>query len=201
MIAMFVRKLTEGMTVSHDDGAEKVPYMVCLYQKYKAFLFKKASFYTNDPHAKEDIVQDAVLRLIRNEGKLRAMDPPALATYIVLTVRSAALNYLRNEHRNSLDALPLSEALEAECVPLDGSVQLTLEEQLLLGHRDSELRAAVGRLSKRDQAALVGKYFLGLDNRALAELLGVNQNTLRTVLCRARSRTLAELKKEGILHG
>ena len=150
------------------------------------FLFQKAAVYTTNPHAKEDIVQNAVLRLMRNEDTLRTLDSAALTAYLALTVRSAALNYLREERRDSL--------------PIDGSVQLTLEEQMLLGHRDGEIRAAIGHLSDRDRMALMGKYFLDLDNQALAELLEVTPGTLRTVLCRARGRALEELRKEGILH-
>lgn len=194
-------KIFSGSTLeSQGQNDGETSYIACLYRQYRVFLFQKAAHYTNSPHEREDIVQNTVLRLMRNEDKLRTLDPAALTAYIALTIRSAALNYLRDEHRDSLDALPLNEELEEECVPLDGRSQLTLEEQMLLGHRDDEVRAAVGRLSERDQAALVGKYFLELDNRELAKLLGITPDTLRTVLCRARSRALNELKKEGILH-
>lgn len=200
MFAIFGRAIANRPAAQHDKTAEEPSYIAGLYNRYKAFLFQKAALYTNSPHAREDIVQNAVLRLIRNEDKLRTLDSPALTTYMALTIRSAALNYLREERRDSLDALPLDERLEEECISLDGSIQLTLEEQMLLGHRDGEVRAAIGRLSERDQIALTGKYFLNLDNRTLAELLGVTPGTLRTILCRARGRTLEELKKEGILH-
>ena len=201
MFAIFGRIFTGHTAAQRDPSEEEPSYMAALYDRYKAFLFQKAAHYTDNPQAREDIVQNAVLRLMRNEDKLRALDSPALTTYIALTVRSAALNYFRDEQRDSLDALPLNETLELGCVSWDSSAQYTLEEQMLLGHRDEEVRAAIARLSERDQIALVGKYFLELDNRMLAELLGVTPGTLRTVLCRARGRVLEELKKEGILHG
>lgn len=200
VFAIFGRAFANRPAAQHDKTAEEPSYIAGLYNRYKAFLFQKAAHYTNNLHAREDIVQNAVLRLIRNEDRLRTLDSPALTTYLSLTIRSAALNYLREERRDSLDALPLDERLEEECISLDGSIQLTLEEQMLLGHRDGEVRAAIGRLSERDQIALTGKYFLNLDNRTLAELLGVTPGTLRTILCRARVRVLEELKKEGILH-
>ena len=200
MFAIFGRTFAARPGTPRGQKPENPPYIAVLYSRYKAFLFQKAARYTDNLHAREDIVQNAVLRLIRNEDKLRTLDPPALTTYMALTIRSAALNYLREERRDSLNALPLDEMHEEECIPLDGSIQLTLEEQVLLGNRDKEVRAAVARLPERDQIALTGKYFFDLDNRTLAELLGVTPGTLRTVLCRARGRTLEELKKEGILH-
>lgn len=199
MFAIFGRKLFDSESAPRRQSGDDVSYIGGLYQRYKAFLFKKASLYTNNPHAKEDIVQSAVLRLMRNEDKLRTMDSAAVTAYLALTVRSAALNYLQSEYRDSLDALPLDERLEEDCLSINGNIQLTLEEQMLLGHRDNEIRAVIGRLSERDRMALMGKYFLGLDSQTLAELLGVTPGTLRTVLCRARGRALEELKREGIL--
>lgn len=200
MFVIFGRKLFDSESAPRRQFGDDASYIGGLYQRYKAFLFKKASLYTNDSHAKEDIVQSAVLRLMRNEDKLRTMDSAAVTAYLALTVRSAALNYLRSEYRDSLDALPLDERLEEDCLSINGNIQLTLEEQMLLGHRDNEIRAAIGRLSERDRMALMGKYFLELDSQTLAELLGITSGTLRTVLCRARGRALEELKKEGILH-
>lgn len=200
MLAIFGRKFFDNERSPRHRSNDDASCITELYERYKAFLFRKASLYTNNPHAKEDIVQNAVLRLMRNEGRLHTMDSAAVTAYLALTVRSAALNYLQSESRDSLDALPLDESLEEDCILLDGSTQLTLEEQMLLGHRDIEIHTAIGRLSERDQLALMGKYFLELDNQALVELLKVTPGALRTVLCRARSRAMEELKKEGILH-
>lgn len=200
MFAIFGRVLSGRKDPQPGQSGGETSFVASLYDRYKAFLFQKAALYSDNLHEKEDIVQNTVLRLMRNEEKLRTLDSPALTAYLALTIRSAALNYLRDESRDSLDALPLSEELEEQYVPLNGGAQLTLEEQMLLGNRDSEVRAAIGRLSERDQTVLLGKYFLELDRQELAELLGVTPGTLRTVLSRARGRALEELKKEGILH-
>lgn len=72
---------------------------------------------------------------------------------------------------------------------------------MLKGQRDEDLRNAIGRLSERDQLLLTGKYFLELDNRELADILGVKPSGMRVLLFRARNRALKELIKEGILHG
>lgn len=202
MFAIFGRKFSENAQTPHGCHNEDMAFMASLYQKYRLLLFSKAGIYTNDTYAQEDIVQDAVLRLTRNSKRLQTLEPAALAAYITLTVRSAALNYLKAEHRDRLDALPFPEDDEIqqdivfECGP-----QLSLEEQMLLGHRDEEVRAAIARLPERDQAVLLGKYFLELDNQELTELLGVTAGGLRVLLYRARKRVLKELAKEGILHG
>ena len=201
MFATLARRLFDHTEASSKQSGGGSPFMEGLYQKYKALLFQKASQYTSDPYAREDIVQNTVLRLLRREERLRALEPAALTAYLALTVRSAALEYLREERRDGLDALPLPDEEDEEYIPLySAEAPLTLEEQMLLGHRNEEVRAAVERLSERDRLALLGKYFLELDNQELAELLDVTPGALRTLLCRARGRVLNELKKEGILH-
>lgn len=200
MFAIF-GKLFGSVASPHNCLGNDSSYIANLYDKYKAFLFQKAALYTDNAYDREDIVQNAILRLIRNEDRLRVLNPAALITYITLTVRSAALNYLRTESRDSMNALPLDEDEEEDYILIGGGIQLTLEEQMLLGYRNDEIRAAIGRLSERDQTVLTGKYYLNLNNRELSELLDVTPGTLRTLLCRARGRALNELKKEGILHG
>lgn len=200
MFAMLVRR--PGKAAGENPcGSSASDFMTRLYQKYKAVLYRKAGAYTPDPCAREDIVQEALLRLVHNAARLETLDPPALMSYMTLTVRSAALNYLRAEHRERLDAVPLPEddAMQEAILPEFGT-QLTLEEQMLLGHRNEEIRAAIRRLPERDQILLVGKYFLELDNRELSGLLDVTPGGLRVLLYRARNRALKELVKEGVLH-
>lgn len=201
MFALLARKLFDHTGAHPKHSGEDFPFTEELYQKYKALLFQKAGQFTDDPYTKEDIVQNAVLRLLRREERLRTLEPAALTTYLTLTVRSAALEYFRVEHRDSLDALPLPNGGDEEYIPLYRTeTPLTLEEQMLLGHRNEEVRAAIERLSERDRMALLGKYFLELDNQELAELLNITPGALRTLLCRARGRVLNGLREEGILH-
>lgn len=193
MLAIF------GKTIGHAEApTENYTYTADLYRKYKALLFQKAGLYTSDPCAKEDIVQNAVLRLMRRENHLRVLEPTALVTYMALTVRSAALNYLKAEQRHS--SLPLPEDERQEQQLMGGSFQPTLEEQLLAGCRDEEVRSALGRLSERDRAVLLGKYFLEQNDRELSEQLGITEGAVRTLLSRARGRAMKELTKEGILY-
>lgn len=201
MIAPLPKGLGNAAKPSQEELVNDGAYMAALYQKYKAFLFRKAGIYAKDPQALEDIVQDTLLRLIRNTARLRTLEPAALTAYLALTVRSAALNHMEAERRDTLDALPLDDG-DAQTDRLWSSrSQPTLEEQVLLGQRDQELRAVIGRLPQRDRLLLTGKYFLGLSNQELAESLGTTAAGVRVMLSRARKRAMKELMREGVLHG
>lgn len=202
MIAASAKNPAETINGPSEKVCNDSDYMVALYQKYKSLLFQKAGTYTKDPYAQEDIVQESLLRLMKYIPKLQTLDAAALTAYLTLTVRSTALNYFQDERRDSLNAVPLPDDYDLqECVRLDSPVQLSLEEQVLKGQRDEDLHNAIGRLSERDQLLLTGKYFLELDNRELADILGVKPSGMRVLLFRARNRALKELIKEGILRG
>ncbi len=202
MIAASAKNPAETINGPSEKVCDDSDYMVALYQKYKSLLFQKAGTYTKDPYAKEDIVQESLLRLMKYIPKLQTLDAAALTAYLTLTVRSTALNYFQDERRDSLNAVPLPDDYDLQkCVRLDSPVQLSLEERVLNGQRDEDLHNAIGRLSERDQLLLTGKYFLELDNRELADILGVKPSGMRVLLFRARNRALKELIKEGILHG
>lgn len=200
MIMRLKNKQDNKINTTQERPDDDTIYIELLYLKYKSFLFHKAGTYTKDLYAQEDIVQDAILRLLRHIPKLRNLEPAALITYLALTVRSAALNYLSTERRDSLNAEPLPDDYEMQKRVYDVS-HISLDESLILGQRDNELRAAISRLSERDQLLLTGKYFLELDNRELAELLGVTTSGVRVLLFRAKNRVLRELIGGDFLHG
>lgn len=203
MIMIFAKNPKLSTAAPGKEEPDDSAFMVSLYLQYKSLLLKKASIYTEDPYAQEDIVQETLLRLMKYIPKLRSLESAALVAYLTLTVRSTALNYLRAERRDSLDAIPFPDDCDAQedLVRIDSPVQLSLEDQVLEGCRDQELHKIIGRLSERDQLLLTGKYFLELDNFELADILRVNPTTIRVPLFRARNRALKELIKEGILRG
>lgn len=200
MIMPLTNEQNKKISTTQEEPGDDTAYTELLYLKYKSFLFYKAGAYTKDLCAQEDIVQDAVLRLLQHIPKLRSLEPAALITYLALTVRSAALNYLSAERRDNLNADPLPDDYEMS-KHIHCDTQISLEESLILSQRDNELRSAISRLSKRDQFLLTGKYFLELNNHELAEMLGVTTNGLRVLLHRAKNRMLKELMRGDILHG
>ena len=106
MFVLFGRKFFDSENSPRCQSCDETSYIGGLYERYKVFLFQKAAVYTTNPHAKEDIVQNAVLRLMRNEDTLRTLDSAALTAYLALTVRSAALNYLGQPERAAAGRKP-----------------------------------------------------------------------------------------------
>lgn len=171
-----------------------------VYIEYKALLYSTALHYTKGDIDAEDIVQDAVVRLMSNTKTLRTLKPAALMTYLTLAVRSAALNQLR--HQKVMDEH--TSELTVEQADAQISFRLYgegLDGYVLRGEREDKLSRALQRLPERDQLLLMGKYYLQLDNRELQKMIGCQLDSVRMLLTRARWALTEELKKEGIFHG
>lgn len=131
-----------------------------------------------DPASAEDAVQDAVL------ATWTRTDDPISYTAWVTTV---ALNKARSATRRrcaearALQRLPHVETAERTADLLD-------------------VRSALGSLSPRQRQVTVLRYWLDLDVRAIATVLGVTDGTVKTQLARARAALAPLLREEETDH-
>lgn len=169
-------------------SAEDKSFFQEFYEKYKGFLFYIAKQYAPVPSDCEDIVQDSVLRLIGNIGRLKELNSGTTAKYIALTVRSA---YLDAEKRKSKQEIPTENSV------LEGLLE---QDPLPSGQpADALLFELKQSLSEKDWLVLEGKYILGYSQEELGQLIGVAPNSIRMILHRARTKARDMLlsEKEG----
>lgn len=164
-------------------------YFLAFYERYKLFLFYIAGQYTDKRMEQEDLVQEALLRLMKHTDILQELSQAQTAKYIDLTVKTV---YLDQQQRRCREQLLM----------LDQTAMETLQEQLLREQREpagdmvAQLRAD---LSQREWLALEGKYILGYSHEELSELLGVSKDNMRSIVSRARKRAkriLEDLEEE-----
>lgn len=180
------------------DGAEKC-FLGELYQKNKTLLYITARKYVAENDC-EDVVQDAVVRIAQNVSTIQRLEPKAVTAYLVLTVRSAAVNYLKHQKVIELHSAGLT--VEEACCTTDTEQRTDGVEVILLRKElAGALYEALGRLTERDQILLYGKYYLGLSDQELQEIVGCKTSSVRMLLTRARRALIVELEKDGIIHG
>lgn len=167
------------------------------YEDNKNFLFYLASQYTDTPSDCEDVVQDAVIRLMGNIASIRELNRYKTAKYIALTVRSAYLDLQKKRYNQQ--EIPLEEAILATL----------LEKEVLYAGNLSDLRLELvllkESLSPKEWMLLEGKYILGYNQEELSALIGVSPDSVRMSLSRvrakARSILLSDTGKEDGFHG
>lgn len=132
-----------------------------------------------------DLVQDAVLRTLRQSRALDFRSRHALAAYL----REAVHNRIHDEHRR-IARRGVHVALSGTLVdrkpsPLDRALQ---QEQ------DARYRAALSRLSLRDRELIVAHVELGYTHAQLACMTGRSRNAARMALQRAVRRLAAHMR-------
>lgn len=153
-----------------------------LYQDYKGLMIYTASKYTDNPSDREDIVQEAVYRLMKNIIVLRDIPCCNLKRYIVLTVRSVFLDIQKKRGGEvvlSLEEEQLEAVLRRELLQEDGISELSAKLDVWRLKKE---------LPERDWVLLEGKYMRELPDELLGQMIGVSGDSVRMLLSRARKK-------------
>lgn len=138
-------------------------------------LLRFAYVLTADAHAAEDLVQSALADAYRHWRKVQRADQPDAY------VRRIVVNRHLSGHRRRWWGERPTDPLD---VRLTGSVGVEADPAETVVDRD-ETRAALDALAPRARAILVLRYYADLDDRAIAEALGIAESTVRATASRA----------------
>ncbi|HYN75135.1 MAG TPA: SigE family RNA polymerase sigma factor, partial [Candidatus Limnocylindria bacterium] len=144
-------------------------------------LLRFAYVLTTDAHAAEDLVQSALADAYRHWRRVQQTEQPDAYVRKIVVNRHLSGRRRRwwGEHpTDSLDGL-LGGAAGVLRDPADAVVE-----------RDAA-RAVLDGLPRRARAILVLRYYADLDDRAIAETLGIAESTVRATA----SRALATLRE------
>ena len=94
------------------DNESSCQFFAKLYIKHRGLMYGTAMKLVHDPAVAEDIVHDAIVRLIDKEETLGSLDCCSLKTYIVYTIRSLSLNYLRKQSKERLRTVEIDPECE-----------------------------------------------------------------------------------------
>lgn len=144
-----------------------------------AGLLRYATALSGDPHQANDIVQEVLTRAYLRWPSIEQTDKPS--AYLMTMVTNEFLSWRRRWHTRTVVALG-SEAVER-------SAPATRDHSEAVVDRD-DLERRLARLPRRQQAALVLRFFEGLDYAESAAILGCAEGTVRS----ACSRGLAALR-------
>ena len=164
-----------------------------VYCRHERLMYYIAGKYTESPVEREDIVQAAVLSLLRNEATLQKLPPYALANYISVAVRNTAINMLKRSRQKSAQCIPLDEFSEDN----PQAYLLSSEVKYLEKERRQELLAAFEEMTESDQLLLLGKYTMDMSDTELAQVINCKPSSIRMKLTRARRLFIEKLRGGG----
>lgn len=170
---------------------QEIYFLEELYQRYKRLMLWTACDLVGQDHA-EDIVHDAMVKVIRSEQSFRRMPESKRKTYILLIIHSTALDFKTKQSRLAPVDMDTNLLRSLKCVDAGASVSHLSKVDLSIILSD---------LPQQEQAMLIGKYFLGLDSRELGQMLGCSSDAARAALHRARERLYDRWTKAGLCLG
>jgi RNA polymerase sigma-70 factor (ECF subfamily) len=144
------------------------------YDRHWLSVFRFALAWTNDWQAAEDLTQGAFLRLWAARDRLD-WSAPLLPWLITATRRLATDRYRAIRRQARIWARDQTPALDAE-------------SRL----RWLDIQSALARLTPIQRAGIVLTSIVGLDTRAVAELLDTTPGGVRAAVSRARMELLRE---------
>ena len=174
--------------------AEKA-FVTGMYEEFRGLMFATAKKYVSAQSAAEDVVQDSLVKLIRNTDTLQKMPRCALASYIVSTIRNTAIDSLRSGAAEEKRISPLSLD-DLTFMPSEGD---SVEDTAMRRDDLERMKAIWPRLEEEYRFLLDRKYLLGASDAELAVFLGCKPGSVRMKLTRARRRVMELLKEGGVL--
>jgi RNA polymerase sigma-70 factor, ECF subfamily len=179
MIKQFFRKKTPDATVSVDMNKQR--RYEALVRAWHRDLYRYAYWLCHDPHIAEDLVQETCLRAWRSLDSLQ--DDKAAKSWLITILRR---ENARRFERKQLDIVNIDDYAIADTH--QQGTEMEMEQQML--HRQ------IMKLAPEYREPLVLQVMAGFNGDEIAEILGLNRNTVMTRLFRARNQLKDQIEKQ-----
>jgi RNA polymerase sigma-70 factor (ECF subfamily) len=161
-----------------------------LIARYQNKAVRMAYLITHDEPMAEDVVQDSFVRFYKSAhhfDETRRFEP-----YFLGSVIHAALNAVEREKR--ITDLPGENDTGLISELLNEAAQV--EDQVQLLQLKREVFAALQKLSPRQRAVIVQRYYLEMSEKEMSEALGSAPGTVKWLLNAARQKLRRLLASE-----
>ena len=157
-----------------------------LYERYRDPIFRFAYRMLGSTEAAEDVAHDCFLGLIK-EPRRFDREKASLRTYLYAAARNqAAKRYQAFGRESAIEELPNEPRLSDRHQPI---------RQVLDGELTAEVRKAIASLPSLQREALVLFEYEELSLAEIAAVVGVDSNTVKARLFRARDKLRARLDR------
>ena len=158
-------------------------FMSQLYIDFHRLMCHEARKIARNAWTAEDIVQDTLLKLIDKVSLLRSLPERRLVNYIISATKNTAYNYFRKKLHE--DLLSFDELGNDE-TNISMSHGWDIEKMVIFNDDLKKLSQVWSEIDKRSQYLLEGRYILGKSSAEMALDLGIQPNSVRMALTRAR---------------
>lgn len=161
--------------------------LAALFVRYHAELVRLALLLVGDQPTAEDVVQDVFARLHARWAQLPA------GVKALPYVRAAVLNGCRSQLRRRAVAQRFTGSSGNR---LQQVTQESAEQELMRSEERTQIMAALAALPFRRREVLVLRYYLGLSEAEIAQVLGISPGTVKSTAARGLAALARRLGEE-----
>ena len=181
-----------GVLIAQLDEDDRT-FALNLYKSYYSLTRKTIYNMIHSNDDIEDLIDDVFVKLIEKISLLRTFNSPKTTSYIVYTIRSVSINYIKHKKVESKH-LYFSDNMDNLDNIFD-SVE-NLDEKLVRQEELETLSNAISKLPQNQKDLLYFKYVLDMSDSEIADILVIASNSVRQYLTRARRNAKKLMEKE-----
>ena len=157
-----------------------------LADKLYRTLFNYALNFTADREFIKDAIQDLLINIWE---KRQRIDMQFVTIYFLKSLRNQLLQEFRRQNNSNsfLDIEDIGQISDYK------TVETEIEQNELYSENQVKVRSAINELPKRQKEAVFLKYFEGMDNEQIADLMQVNRQSVANLLFKALSTLKAQI--------
>lgn len=162
-----------------------------IYETYKSHIFQTILMYTKDWYAAEDIMQEVFMRYYIYMEHTRVENPKS---WLMVTAKNMALNYIRNNRRTIL----VDQVYEEMIGTQDSNETIFFDKLWKQDVLESTkiILNALYQKNKRWYDAVTLVYCMEKSQKNAAECMGISLESLQSMLYRARNWIKKNYRKE-----
>jgi RNA polymerase sigma-70 factor (ECF subfamily) len=153
----------------------------CLIARYQEKALRTAFLVTHNERMAEDIVQDVFIRFYQRAESFDEAHP--FEPYFMRSIVNAALNQIKHELKTA--PIEAADLCEVENLLQEAA---SVEEQVEFNTLKLQISEALAKLSARERAVIVQRYYLEMSEKEMSETLDTPPGTIKWLLNTARKR-------------
>ncbi|CAG5068212.1 hypothetical protein DYBT9623_00941 [Dyadobacter sp. CECT 9623] len=149
-----------------------------LADKQYRTLFNYATNFTSDKEFIKDSIQDLLIHIWEKRNNIQIQ-------FVTIYFLRALRNQLMQEFRRNNNALPQLDIEEAGELSDYQTIETEIEQHEVFTENQVKVRTALDDLPRRQKEAIFLKYYEGMDNEQIADLMQVNRQSVANLLFKA----------------
>ena len=178
--------------ISTIESPEDCNLMTNFFIQYENLLFYEATKHLSSPEDIEDTVYEALAKIIDKIDIFRELHPKQQVKYAVTTIRNLA--YALRKRNTYITNVPLDavdfELIDSDVLPLDAIIDAKLQAETI--------RSIWKNLDVDTRNLLEQKYLLYWNDNEIADILGIQPQSIRMRLTRAKRKLFDCIQKSGV---